>query len=131
MFVLTIMSGTAENIAYFGASRTIEYAILESGKMPAREFFYGLRETEQRRLFVLFQLLGDTGQIKNRELFKKVEGTEFFEFKRAQVRVICYMEQDKRVVLTHGFLKKKQKIPPAEIERARMIKKRYILFRRS
>lgn len=123
--MLIMIDGRRANIVYSGKQRTIEYAVMENGKMPAKEFFHSLSDNDQRRLYALFQLFGDTGRIRNREHFKKIEGAEFFEFKRFSLRMVCFMESKGRLVLTHGFIKKKDKIPPEEIVKARRIKAEY------
>jgi hypothetical protein len=80
-----------------------------------------IAETKQK-LLALFQMLGDQGEIWNREKFKKIEGTEFFEFKSFQIRMPCFFLPGNLVVITHGFRKKKDKAPAAEVKRARLIK---------
>jgi Phage derived protein Gp49-like (DUF891) len=112
-------------IAYRGIRFTIEYAIRCDGSVPALDFFNVIEARWQARLIVLFKLLGDTGQIRNQEQFRKfMEG--FFEFKAFQVRMPCYFRPDKRVVITHGFTKKKEGQPPKqEVERAVRIRVEY------
>jgi phage-related protein len=48
-----------------------------------------------------------------------------YEFKSFQIRMpFAYAKNERRLVLiSHGFLKKKDKAPPSEIERARRILK--------
>jgi Phage derived protein Gp49-like (DUF891) len=70
----------------------------------------------------LFNRIAEQGKIANREHFKRIEGTEFFEFKNFQIRMPCYFLQGSLVVITHGFRKKGDRIPPSEIDRATRIK---------
>jgi len=112
-------------IAYRGSRFTVEFAIRIDGSVPGLEFFNQLQERWQARLLVLFKLLGDTGRINNKEQFRKFSG-EFFEFKAFQNRMPCYYRPDKRVVITHGFIKKKEgAAPKVESERAETIQKEY------
>ena len=70
------------------------------------------------------------------ELFKKLD-SEIWEFrtkyKRKQYRLLAFW--DKRdssstlVIATHGFVKKTQKLPKTEINRARQIKEFYLKTR--
>jgi len=78
-------------------------------------------------LGALFQRLADAGPegIGNREHFKKLEGG-LFEFKKHQDRMICFFMPGGVCIVTHGFRKKKDHVPPREIERAYTIKK-YVL----
>lgn len=68
----------------------------------------------------LFKRLGDTGRIDHREKFKKLDG-ELWEFKSHQIRMPCAFRHPRLVVVTHGFIKKTGRIPPAEIARAERI----------
>jgi hypothetical protein len=65
--------------------------------------------------------MADAGRIRNDEQFSKLEG-EFFEFKAYQIRMICYFRADKRVVITHGCVKKKDRIDREQLRRAARIK---------
>jgi len=112
-------------IAYRGIRFTIEYAIRRGGTVPALDFFNAIDTRWQARLLILFKLLGDTGLIRNPEHFGKFTDG-FFEFKAFQVRMPCYFRPDKRVVITHGFTKKKEGVAPKqEVERALQIKAEY------
>jgi hypothetical protein len=68
--------------------------------------------------------MASQGAIKNREKFKKIEG-QLFEFKSYQIRMPCFFDPKNRIVITHGFMKKTDNIPPKEIERAEAIRRDY------
>lgn len=112
------------NVVYRGTRFTIEFAVLVDGSQPAAVFVQALDRQFQARLNVLFERLGESGQIHNREQFKKAN-TDFWEFKAFQARVLCYFRSDRRVVLTHGFLMKKDKMDKQELARAASIKNEY------
>lgn len=114
----------ASCIVCTGAQRTIEYAVLADGSMPARDSLESLTPRDKARVLVLFERLAEHGRIASREQFKKVEGTEFWEFKRFQTRVICFFLPKGRVILTNGFIKKRDRIDPSDIAIARDIKDR-------
>ena len=69
---------------------------------------------------------------KDRELFKKLEGTEIWEFRtlynRIAYRLFAFWDTDSEtlVVVTHGILKKTQKTPTKEIARAERIRNLYL-----
>jgi hypothetical protein len=107
-----------------GTARTIEYAVCSNGTMPAREFIEGLDPSDQRKLDTLFRRMAETGKIFNREQFKLVEG-EIFEFKRFQTRVGCF-QVGPRWILTHGFQKKGDRWPKAEVIRAERIMREHL-----
>jgi hypothetical protein len=113
------------NIAYRGARFKIEFAQLRDGTVPGMEFLKAQEPRWQANMQVLFKRLGDEGRISNREKFKPIENTEFWEFKAFQIRMPCYFRRDQRVVITHGFLKKDDKIRKGDLRRATNIKNEY------
>lgn len=110
-------------IAYRGAKFVIAYARDAAGSCPGGEFFDRLELRDQAKLMALFKIAGDLGQFSNPEKFGDL-GDGVYEFKSFQIRmpfVYCSILR-KTIVITHGFVKKKDKAPPAEIERARRIR---------
>ena len=67
----------------------------------------------------------------NKELFKKLENTEIGEFRTKYngiaYRLFSFWDKERKslVVATHGIIKKKQKTPSKEIQRAETIMKLY------
>lgn len=114
-----------ENILYQGSFYTVELALTLDGSCPALEFLESLKPKERARTLALIRYLADHGHINNREKFKKIEGTEFFEFKDFQTRMPCYFQPGGRIVITHGFTKKKDRIPTSELDKARRIRGEY------
>jgi len=77
----------------------------------------------QQKFAALFKMLGDVGKIFNEQKFKHLtDSDQLFEFKADQGRVLCFFFVGKRVILSHGFLKKSDKTPKGEIERAENMK---------
>jgi phage-related protein len=116
-------------LAYRGRCLIIEFALLPDEQMPAKEFIEGLSPGDQAKILALIERLGEYREIRNREKFKKIERTDFFEFKLFQVRVIGFFLQGRRFVLTHGFRKKQDNIPKSELERAYRIKEQCVNLR--
>lgn len=108
-------------IAYNGHRYRIVYAVCLDRTSPGEEFYDALADADKAKLNKLFEYLGDHGSIRNDEKFKKVTET-LFEFKSHQIRMPCYYRPGALVVITHGFTKKKDKMPPAEINRAERIR---------
>lgn len=97
----------------------VEPARAFQGDYPAWDFFLSLSPLEQAKLQQLFDYIAATGKIRNPERFKKVEDrSDLFEFKNHQIRMPCFWEHGKRLVVTHGFMKKQDRTPVAEIKRA-------------
>lgn len=69
---------------------------------------------------------------KDNELFKKLEGTDIWEFRTLYngiaYRLLAFFDPKKRafIVTTHGFKKKTRKTPKKEIEKAEEIRKEYL-----
>lgn len=68
---------------------------------------------------------------KDRELFKKLEGTDIWEFRTlyggTAYRLFAFWdtEAETLVIATHGILKKTQKTPARDIAKAERIRKQY------
>lgn len=95
----------------------------------ASAFIRSLPQKAQKK--VTYNLLKVEGGEKDNELFKKLDNTEIWEF-RTLFNGICYRlfafwdtEQDTLVIATHGIVKKTQKTPRKEIDKAEAIRKEY------
>ena len=68
---------------------------------------------------------------RNAELFKKLEGTEIWEFRtlfnkiKYRLFAVWDTEEDTLVIATHGIVKKTQKTPAKEIAKAERIRQEY------
>ena len=68
---------------------------------------------------------------RDKELFKKLDGTEIWEFRtlynKTYYRLFAFLDKDINtlVVATHGIVKKTQKTPENEITKAESIRKKY------
>lgn len=101
----------------------------EDGTEPAKEFLLSLDKKMRAKMVRTISILADNGP-ELREPFSKPLGNGIFEL-RAKVgsdisRVLYFFFVGQRVVLTNGFIKKTQKTPPAEIERAKKYKDDYL-----
>lgn len=111
-------------IAYSGAVFTILFSVCTDRSSPAEKFFDELDGENKAKMLRLFKQMGDQGKIRSPEKFKKIEGSDgLFEFKSHQVRMPCYFLPGRLLVLTHGLIKKGDKLPPAEIRRAERIRR--------
>ncbi|HZK39588.1 MAG TPA: type II toxin-antitoxin system RelE/ParE family toxin [Clostridia bacterium] len=92
------------------------------GTQPAKDFLNSLDIKMQAKMARTIQILQDNGTAL-REPYSKLLEDGIFEL-RAKVgsdisRVLYFFFVGKKVILTNGFIKKTQKTPKAEIERAR------------
>ena len=95
----------------------------------ARMFIKSLPEKAQKK--VTYNLLKVEGGEMNKELFKKLENSNIWEF-RTLFNGNCYRlfafwdtEREALVIATHGIIKKTQKTPKKEIDKAEAIRKEY------
>jgi phage-related protein len=106
-------------VVYRGAVFTIAFAREKNGAFPASEFFDGLNQLDKAKLMALFLIAGDHGKFYNPEKFGDL-GDGLYEFKSSQLRMPFAYAKNERglILLTYGFIKKKDKTPKEEITRA-------------
>lgn len=105
-------------IAYQGCKFTIAFARLKNGRSPGAEFFDGLSVADKAKLMALFRIAADHGSFRNDQKFGDLGGG-LFEFKSHQIRMpFVYAGERGLILITHGFVKKKNKASRDEIGRA-------------
>lgn len=110
----------------------IEFYETANGKCPILEFLNSLRKTSvklEAKAARSIQLLEEFGT-GLREPNSKPLGDGIFELRvsaqKNEARILYFFFHEGKVVLTHGFVKKTQKTPPGEIERAKRIRLDYL-----
>lgn len=94
-----------------------------------REFLHSLPEKARDKIVYNINLVA--GGLIDKELFKKLEGSEIWEFRTLYsnicYRLLSFFDKDTRslVITTHGFIKKTSKTPRKEIDKAVAIMKEY------
>jgi phage-related protein len=95
----------------------------------AKEFLDTLDEKTRKK--VIYNIW-KSRDVNDPELFKKLDGNiwEFrTKFLKNQIRLLAFWDKTENeetlVVATHGFIKKTQKTPKSEIEKAEKIRKQY------
>lgn len=99
------------------------------GSQPAKEFINTLDTKMQAKMVRTIEILQDNGTALREPYSKPLDGG-IFEL-RAKVgsdisRVLYFFFVGKKIVLTNGFIKKTQKTPATEIERAKMYREEYL-----
>ena len=80
---------------------------------------------------IVYNVDKDANGYMDKDLFKKLDGTDIWEFrtlyKGIQYRLLAFWDTDAEtlVIATHGFVKKTQKTPSKEINKAEAIRKLY------
>ncbi len=107
----------------------VEFYTTASGHEPAREFLDTLEPKMRAKMFRTIGMLAKNGN-DLREPYSVKLDKHIFEL-RAKIgsnisRVLYFFIVGQRVILTHGFVKKTQKTPPREIERANKYYQEYM-----
>ena len=95
----------------------------------AKKFLQSLPPQAYKKIF--YNIDRVAGGERNKELFKKLENSEIWEFRTLYngiaYRLFAFWDTDMNtlVVATHGIIKKTQKTPKKEIARAEVIMKQY------
>lgn len=108
---------------------TIEFYEKENGDIPVEEFLLSLDVKMRAKLVGIIKILQENGNLL-REPYSKHLADGIFEL-RGKVgsdisRVLYFFYFGGKIILTNGFVKKTQKIPKAEIDRAKAYRNDYL-----
>lgn len=95
------------------------YYIDAQGKNPVSEFLDTLSDNQQSKILRILNNIKDYGLTSIIPHVKKLSGTPLWEIRILggdNIRVFYVVPNRLRVVVLHGFIKKKQKTPIKEIE---------------
>ena len=107
-----------------GPCFVVECAIRENGKCDSKTFLDSLDVAPRTKILRIIKRYADYGIIHNKTKLKKLEG-RIWEFKEFQTRIYWYHCAPERIALTHGFIKKKRKIPKEQLDKAIKISEIY------
>jgi phage-related protein len=117
---------TADIIAR-GKSHTI-CAIVENGKSRLKEYLMGLERDVADAAVAMIDFIAENGRPRNKDKFG-TEGGGIYAIKNKSlgVRMLCFFDREKIILITHGFKKDFQKgiKLDREVEKARRIKRMY------
>ena len=107
----------------------VDFYEKDNGEQPAKEFILSLDKKMIAKMLDTIKLLQDNGY-QLREPYSKHIDDGIFEL-RAKVgsnisRVLYFFYGGKNIILTNGFIKKTQKTPSSEIEKAKKYRLDYI-----
>lgn len=100
-----------------------------NGKVPMIEFLESLSLKERAKIFAYIDKLVElkNNEIQPKENLSKHLGDGIFElrvsFENRISRSFYFYESKQQIIFTHGFVKKEQKTPKSEIEKAISIRK--------
>lgn len=100
----------------------VEYYEKSDGSRPAEEFILAQDKKMQAKIFSVLTFLESEGP-KLREPYSKSLGDGIFEVRAKQgsdiSRVLYFFVVGRKIILTNGFIKKTQKTPQGEIDKAK------------
>lgn len=103
----------------------------ENGEQPAKEFMLSLDKKLRAKLADTIMILQDNGY-ELREPYSKHISEGIFELRAKQgsditrVMYFFYVDRHINIILTNGFIKKTQKTPQSEIEKAKRYRSDYL-----
>lgn len=114
--------------------RTVIFYKTIDGKCPVQEFLDSLSGKVAQKVLWTLSLLEDLEIIPS-IYFKKLTATEEIWECRIQYssniyRIFCFLDSHAVVVLTHGLVKKSQKTPQREIDKAESYRKDFLSRRK-
>ena len=101
----------------------------QDGSCPVEEFLDSLDNKMRAKILLAIALLETNGP-QLREPYSKPLGDGIFEIRAKQgnniTRTLYFFYDGKQIILTNGFVKKTQKTPSAEIQRAKKYRAEYL-----
>jgi hypothetical protein len=101
------------------------YEIVTNGRSYVEKFFKKLPKEERNRVVRLIEYIAVEGNPNNEEKYKRQEG-DIYVIKRDQVRIYCFEDTGRVILLTHGAIKKQDKAYPQDLKRAKRLRKEYL-----
>ena len=101
---------------------SVEYYETEDGTRPAEAFILDQDKKMQAKIFMVLELLEEMGPALRLPYSENLQDG-IFEVRAKQgsdiSRVLYFFFTGRKIILTNGFVKKSQKTPPGELERAK------------
>ncbi len=111
--------------AYEGEKFLIEWFFDEQGNSQSFEYYEALSNSQKRKLFMLFNRIGDFGKINDKTKFR-YEGNDIFAFKPKPDRFLSFFVKGNKIIVAHAFKKKSNKLPVKEKTKAIEYRKNYL-----
>lgn len=107
----------------------VEFYEKDNGECPVEEFLLGLDKKMRAKLLGLMGILQEKGNLL-REPHSKYLEDGIFELRgkvgKDITRILYFFYYGRKIIVTNGFVKKTQKTPKDEIERAKKYRKEYM-----
>ena len=107
----------------------VEFYETEDGRIPTKEFLDSLENKMNAKMIGLMEILEEKGTAL-REPYTSPLEDGIFELRAVQgsniSRALFFFFIEGRIIITHGFVKKTQKTPRAQIELAKKYKEDFL-----
>jgi len=111
-------------------TREIILYTTKDGKCPIKEFLDSLPNKVFQKITWVLQIVKELDKIPTVYFKKIVNSNDIWEcrisFASNIYRIFCFFQNGNIIILTHGLIKKTQKIPHDEINKAEDYKKDYL-----
>jgi len=104
-------------VVYVGERFTIEWYYNEKGYSEAFEYFLHTSNVQKRKFFILVKRMAEFGKISDITKFRN-EGNDIYAFKPQPDRYLAFFIKGKKIIITNGFIKKTEKLPKNEKDKA-------------
>ncbi|HKZ01402.1 MAG TPA: type II toxin-antitoxin system RelE/ParE family toxin [Pyrinomonadaceae bacterium] len=105
----------------------VEFYATGKNKSPVLDFINGLPEQERAKVRTVLQLLREFGTLLSLPHSRPISGrSKLRELRAGDVRLFYFAHTGRRFIILHGFRKKSQKTPPAEIATAERRMKEFL-----
>lgn len=119
------------SVAILGQGQWTLMCIVRNGHPLAIDYLETLAETDAAKVAAFLQRTTQIGPLRYSDEKSKKLTDQLFELKpTSQVRLLYFFDGPRRIVITHGFTKKRGKTPPREIDRALELRGAYMEERR-
>jgi hypothetical protein len=108
---------------YSGNGADIQVYENKRGDALAADFVDGLPEGDQVKDVRLMKEFAERGEIRNTQKFR-LEQKPIYTLESFQIRILCFYlpgSSKRTIILTHGFVKKGDKLPKRELSKALQI----------
>ena len=104
-------------VVYIGERFTVEWYYDDIGYSQAYEYFLRTSDMQKRKFFILIKRIAEFGRISDITKFRN-EGNEIYAFKPQPDRYLSFFIKGRKIIITNGFIKKSDKLPNNEKEKA-------------
>ncbi len=113
-----------EYVIYSGGKFVIEWFYDNNGKSDVLDFFEALDSVQKQKILHLVKRMGDAGKISDKTKFRN-EGEKIYAFKPQPDRFLCFFFEGGKVIVTNAFVKRQDKLPTNQKNRALQRMKSY------